>query len=177
MNGGLTSAALISILCAACETQVPPNDAWGAAPVGVKRVSPRGVSLAVHPKFGGSDGSALGTGGPAGARTRESAVNGAQTTDGSACTQKPDGAARCSDAVIHVCVAGVEYTLDCDKFAQNDGWDGGECVETDVATDCFGCEAGGGKERACCDVQKTTACCDASAGASKSDASGACWKP
>ena len=167
----------MAVLSVACESQVPANGAWGATPVGTKHASPHGVSLAIHPKFGGAEGSALGAGGPAGARTREAAVNGAQTTDAGECAGKTDGVARCSDAVIHVCVAGVEYTLDCDKFAQNDGWDGGECVETDLATDCFGCEAGGGKDRACCDVQKSTACCEGSAAASTSDASGACWKP
>jgi len=171
-------ATLVAILfVGACDPQMPANDAWGAAPVGTKHASPRGVSLAIHPKFGGDQSSALGTGGPAGARTREAAVNGAQTPDANGCAGKADGAARCADAMIHVCVAGAEYTLDCDKFAQNDGWDGGACVETDVATDCFGCQAGS-TTRSCCDVQKSTACCDQSVEAkAASDASGACWKP
>jgi hypothetical protein len=173
----LVWAAIVASLACGCETQMPAGDAWGATPVGVKRVSPRGVSVAIHPKFGGSDESALGVGGPAGDRTRQAAVNGAQTPDANGCAGKTDGSARCADSTIHVCVGGAEYLLDCDKFAQNDGWDGGECVETDVATDCFGCQAGNDK-RACCDVQKATACCDQSATSSKSDSSSnACWKP
>lgn len=162
--------ALMALALAACDPQMPANDAWGATPVGVKHVSSKGAPLSIHPKFGGVEGASLGANGSTGTRTREAAVNGAQTTDSNGCEGKPDGAAVCAESSIHVCVAGVEYVLDCDKFAQNDGWDGGACVQTDVATDCFGCAASGStSNRSCCDVQKASACCE--------EKSGECWKP
>ena len=158
--------ALLAI--GACE---PPKDAtsptWGGDPVGTKRASAKGELLSLHPRMGGTDRGVIGVGGPASSKTREAASNGGQTPKDNECVGKSDGAARCETATIHVCVGGAEYVLDCDKFAQNDGWDGGECVETDARTDCFGCDAHG-NSRACCDVTKSTACCDAG---------GACWRP
>ena len=169
--------AVLSIACAlaACEPARDPSaPTWGGGPTGTKRASAKGASgesLSLHPHVGGTDKSQLGVGGPASDKTRTAASNGGQTPKENECAGKPDGAARCQAETIHVCVGGAEYMLDCDKFAQNDGWDGGECVETDARTDCFGCDAhfaGSSSARTCCDVTRSTACCDEG---------GVCWKP
>jgi hypothetical protein len=84
------------------------------------------------------------------------------------CGGIPDGDAICKGSTISVCLGEQEYLLECNGFAQQKGWPSGDCFETDVTTDCFGCERRDDGSSVCCDVDERTLCCDDS---------GACWKP
>ena len=142
----------------------PPNTG-----VGSKTAPPKGPAINEKVSKGGTGKENPGGGGKASGKTLGAAkTQGTADTADNDCKGVADGDAICKGHNISLCETEQEYFLDCNAYAQSDGWDAGDCYETDSTTDCFGCDKQNDGSVVCCDADMNNVCCDDS---------GVCWHP
>ena len=140
----------------------------GPGTPGGKAIPKQGALITTKPTKGGS-GKENGAGGMTSTKTMSAASSsGNVDTADNDCKGVPDGDAICKGQQISICQNEQEMFLDCNSFAQADGWQSGDCFEHEKITDCMGCEQHADGTSACCDVEMKSVCCDGD---------GNCWKP